>query len=58
MACKISNLIFGLYFDGKLGFTPKQISLIITFGALIGVIVQAVLIDRFLRRAFHCRHLI
>ncbi|WCF10450.1 MFS transporter [Paenibacillus thiaminolyticus] len=42
--------IFGLYFDGKLGFTPKQISLIITFGALIGVIVQAVLIDRLLRR--------
>ncbi|NKI22109.1 MFS transporter [Paenibacillus dendritiformis] len=42
--------IFGLYFDGKLGFTPKQISLIITFGALIGVIVQAVLIERLLRR--------
>lgn len=41
--------IFGLYVDVKYGFTPKDISLMITLGAIIGVICQAVLIERLLR---------
>ncbi len=42
--------IFGLYVDVRYGFTPKDISLMITLGALIGVICQAVLIERLLHR--------
>jgi len=42
--------IFGLYVDVKHGFTPKDISLMITLGALIGVVCQAVLIERLLHR--------
>ncbi|WP_268624833.1 MFS transporter [Paenibacillus alvei] len=41
--------IFGLYVDVKYGFTPKDISLMITLGAIIGVICQAILIERLLR---------
>lgn len=42
--------IFGMYVDVKYGFTPKDISLMITLGAIIGVICQAVLIERLLRK--------
>ncbi|MCE5171696.1 MFS transporter [Paenibacillus profundus] len=42
--------VFGLYVDKKYGFTPKDISLMITVGALLGVVIQAVLIDKLLRR--------
>ncbi|MFW5437210.1 MFS transporter [Paenibacillus apiarius] len=42
--------VFGLYVDEKYGFTPKDISLMITVGALLGVVIQAALIDKLLRR--------
>ncbi|PLR76885.1 MFS transporter [Bacillus sp. V3-13] len=42
--------IFGLYVDDKFGFTPKDISIIITIGALIGVIIQSVFVDIMLTR--------
>ncbi|MCM3337579.1 MFS transporter [Paenibacillus sp. MER TA 81-3] len=42
--------VFGLYVDKKYDFTPKDISLMITVGALLGVVIQAVLIDKLLRR--------
>ncbi|PLT35586.1 MFS transporter [Bacillus sp. V5-8f] len=42
--------IFGLYVDEKFGFTPKDISIIITIGALIGVIIQSVVVDKLLTR--------
>ncbi|PLR79676.1 MFS transporter [Bacillus canaveralius] len=42
--------IFGLYVDDKFGFTPKDISIIITVGALIGVIVQSIFVDIMLTR--------
>ncbi|WP_407653326.1 MFS transporter [Brevibacillus ruminantium] len=42
--------IFGLYVDQKFSYTPKDISILITVGALIGVIIQSFLIDRLLRR--------
>lgn len=42
--------IFGLYVDQKFKFTPKDISIIITIGALIGVIIQSVVVDKLLSR--------
>lgn len=42
--------IFGLYVDIKYGFTPKDISILITIGALVGVIIQAIFIDRLITR--------
>ncbi|MFB6364925.1 MFS transporter [Paenibacillus elgii] len=42
--------VISLYVDVKHGFTPKDISLMITFGALAGVFTQAVLFERLLRR--------
>lgn len=42
--------IFGLYVVQKYGYTPKDISILITFGALMGVIIQSVVIERVLRR--------
>ncbi|WP_088830120.1 MFS transporter [Paenibacillus tyrfis] len=42
--------VISLYVDVKHGFTPKDISLMITLGALAGVFTQAVLFERLLRR--------
>ncbi|MDZ5471548.1 MFS transporter [Bacillus sp. 31A1R] len=42
--------IFGLYVDTKYGYTPKDIAIIITVGALIGVIVQWVVVDLLLNK--------
>lgn len=42
--------IFGLFVDQKYGFTPKDISIIITVGALLGTLIQAVVIDRLVQR--------
>ncbi|MED1744062.1 MULTISPECIES: MFS transporter [Brevibacillus] len=42
--------IFGLFVDQKYGYTPKDISILITVGALIGVVIQSLLIDKLLRR--------
>jgi DHA1 family multidrug resistance protein-like MFS transporter len=41
--------IFGLYVDVKYGFTPKDIAILLTVGALMGVFIQALLIDWLLR---------
>lgn len=38
--------LFSLFVDHKFGFTPKDIAIMITGGALIGAIVQVVLFDR------------
>ncbi|RFU66532.1 MFS transporter [Bacillus sp. V59.32b] len=52
MTFGLSNFeaIFGLYVDEKFGFTPKDISIIITIGALIGVFIQSVIVDKMLTR--------
>jgi MFS transporter, DHA1 family, multidrug resistance protein len=52
MTFGLSNFeaIFGLYVNEKFGFTPKDISIIITIGALIGVIIQSVFVDLMLTR--------
>ncbi|WP_174733615.1 MFS transporter [Mesobacillus harenae] len=42
--------IFGLYVDHKFSYTPKDIALVITIGALVGVIVQSMVVDRMLTR--------
>ncbi|SCW31576.1 MFS transporter, DHA1 family, multidrug resistance protein [Paenibacillus tianmuensis] len=42
--------VISLYVTEKHGFTPKDISLMITLGALAGVFTQAVLFERLLRR--------
>ncbi|MGO0060358.1 MFS transporter [Brevibacillus fluminis] len=42
--------IFGLYVDKKYAYTPTDISIIITVGALVGVIIQSVFIDKLLKR--------
>jgi len=44
------EVIFGLYVDVKYGFTPKDIATLLTVGVLMGTFVQALLIDRLLRR--------
>jgi DHA1 family multidrug resistance protein-like MFS transporter len=44
------EVIFGLYVDVKYGFTPKDIAILLTVGVLMGVLVQALLIDWLLRR--------
>ena len=46
----IVEAIFGLYVNVKYGFTPKDISLLITGGALAGVVVQYAIIDKLLQR--------
>jgi DHA1 family multidrug resistance protein-like MFS transporter len=43
------EVIFGLYVDVKYGFTPKDIAILLMVGALMGVFMQALLIDRLLR---------
>jgi len=42
--------IYGLYVSEKYEYTPKDISIILTVGALVGVIIQAVMVDWLLRR--------
>jgi MFS transporter, DHA1 family, multidrug resistance protein len=42
--------IFGIYVSEKYAYTPKDISIIMTIAALIGVIIQALLVDKLLRR--------
>jgi len=42
--------IYGLYVSEKYEYTPKDISMILTVGALVGVIIQAVMVDWLLRR--------
>ena len=44
------EVVFGLYVDVKYGFTPKDIAILLTVGALMGVFIQALLIDWLLRR--------
>ncbi len=39
----------GLYVDNKHGYTPKDIAILLTVGALVGVIVQALIFDKFVR---------
>ncbi|MDF2947269.1 MAG: blt [Bacillales bacterium] len=42
--------VFGLYVFEKFDFTPKDISIIITFGALVGVIIQSLVVDKVLSK--------
>jgi DHA1 family multidrug resistance protein-like MFS transporter len=42
--------VFGLYVDEKYGFTPQDIAILITAGALMGVLAQSLLIEKLLRR--------
>lgn len=42
--------IFGLYVTEKYEYTPKDISIIMTIAALIGVIIQALVVDKLLQR--------
>ena len=41
---------FGLFVDHKFGFTPTDIAIIITGGAIFGAIAQVVLFDRFAQK--------
>lgn len=41
--------LFSLFVDHKFGFTPKDIAIMITGGAIVGAIVQVALFDRFTR---------
>lgn len=41
--------LFSLFTDHKFGFTPKDISIMITGGAIVGVIAQVALFDRFVQ---------
>ncbi|WKA56599.1 MFS transporter [Planococcus shixiaomingii] len=41
--------LFSLFVDRKFGFTPKDIALVISIGAIVGVIVQVGLFDRLTR---------
>ncbi|MRX73716.1 MFS transporter [Bacillus lacus] len=42
--------IFGLFVDQKFAFTPKDISIVITAGALVGVFIQSMVVDKLLTR--------
>lgn len=44
------EVVFGLYANVKYGFTPKDIAILFTVGALMGVVIQALLIDWLLRK--------
>lgn len=50
MSFGLANIeaVFGLYVDKKYGFTPQDIAVLITAGALMGVLVQSLLINRLL----------
>lgn len=39
--------LFALFVDHKFGFTPKDIAIVISLGAIVGVIVQVGFFDRF-----------
>ncbi|MCL7749771.1 MFS transporter [Halalkalibacter alkaliphilus] len=39
----------GLYVDNKHGYSPKDIAILLTVGALVGVIVQALIFDKMVR---------
>ncbi|WP_163538073.1 MFS transporter [Gracilibacillus sp. YIM 98692] len=41
--------IFGLYVDRKYGYSPKDISILLTAGALFGVLLQALFIDKLIK---------
>ncbi|AJQ29606.1 MFS transporter [Pelosinus fermentans] len=43
------EVVFGLYVDVKYGYTPKDIAILLMVGVLMGVLVQALLIDWLLR---------
>lgn len=38
--------LFSLFFDHKFGFTPKDIAIVITGGAIVGAVAQIALFDR------------
>ncbi|MDR0266972.1 MFS transporter [Paenibacillus sp.] len=42
--------IFSLYVDNKYAYTIKEISIMITVGSLVGVVIQGVLINKLLHR--------
>ncbi len=42
--------VFSLYVEKKYGFTSREISILITLGAAIGIIVQVCLIDKVIKR--------
>ncbi|MCS7464583.1 MFS transporter [Paenibacillus doosanensis] len=42
--------IFPLFVDKKYSFTARDISILITVGALVGAVIQAVVIDKLIRR--------
>ncbi len=41
--------IFGLFVDQRFGFTPKDIAIVITSAAIIGVLSQALVVDKLVR---------
>src|SRR5690606_20453326 len=41
--------LFALFVDHKFGFTPQDIAIVISLGAIVGVIVQVGFFDRFTR---------
>lgn len=42
--------LFSLFVDHKFGFTPKDIAIVITGGAIVGAIAQVVLLDPLVKR--------
>ncbi|MEC0241658.1 MFS transporter [Paenibacillus dokdonensis] len=42
--------VFSLYVDNKYAYTTKEISIMITVGALVGVVIQGVFINKLLHR--------
>ncbi|WP_110931593.1 multidrug efflux MFS transporter NorA [Paenibacillus bouchesdurhonensis] len=42
--------LFSLFVDHKFGFTPKDIAIVITGGALVGAVAQILLFDRLTKR--------
>lgn len=42
--------VFGLYVDHKFSFTPKDIAVIITFGSILGAVVQVTVFGALLKR--------
>lgn len=42
--------VFSLYVEQKYGFTSREISILITLGAVIGIIIQVWLIDKAIKR--------
>lgn len=44
------DAIFGLFVSEKYQYTPKDISIVMTIGAIVGVVIQAMAVDKILRR--------